>query len=437
VECELEHDTTGGLNQDGEVVLHVPNGHSASGLSGFDGSPAGWLRARVITPDPDVPSYRASPNIKAVEAFTIGGTVAAINADEVEAEMLGTSDGTAGQHFSLGRRPVVPSTKPAVLEVSGDAGWQEWTEVADFAGSGPADRHFVITASAGEVLLGPAVRMPDGTLRQYGEVPEKGAQLRIRSYRTGGGQRGNVARGVVTVLKSSIPYVTRVVNRRQGLGGVDGESIENAKARGPLMLRTLSRAVTPEDYEHLAREAAPEVARVRCVPAGDGVDAGAVRVLVVPAVASENGQLRFEQLVPAEQTLARISERLDECRLIGSRVLVEPPLYRGVTIVARLRARPRSDPHRLEAEALRRLYSYFHPTTGGPDGDGWPFGRSVVAGEVHSVLQELAGTDVVDDVRLFGADPLTGQRGAAVQRLELEPHALVFPYEHQVLIEGS
>jgi hypothetical protein len=33
--------------------------------------------------------------------------------------------------------------------------------------------------------------------------------------------------------------------------------------------------------------------------------------------------------------------------------------------------------------------------------------------------------------------PLTGERGAATQRLELDPNALVFSYEHQVLVEGD
>jgi hypothetical protein len=32
---------------------------------------------------------------------------------------------------------------------------------------------------------------------------------------------------------------------------------------------------------------------------------------------------------------------------------------------------------------------------------------------------------------------VTGQRGQATQRLELEPTALVFSYEHQVLVDGA
>ena len=432
--CEVDRDGTGGLNRDGDVVLHVPKSHTVSVIQQ---QRAGWLRARVLKPEPDQPTYSASPTINGLTAFTIGGTTEAVNAELVENELLGASEGVPGQGFSLKHRPVVPGGAAAILEVSGVDGWQEWTQAQDFVDSKPDDHHFVLDAVAGEVQLGPGVREPDGVLRNYGAVPPKGARLRLRSYLIGGGGHGNVARNTISVLKSSIPYVSKVQNRRAAEGGVDGEDIENAKVRGPIVLRTRDRAVTMEDYEHLAREAAPEVARVRCVTAGDGADAGGVRILVVPAAGSSDGRLRFEQLVPNEETLQRISRRLDGSRVIGTRVLVEPPVYRGVTVVAKLRPRASANATRLQADALDALYQYFHPVSGGPDRTGWPFGRPVHVGEVYSVLQGLRGTELVEDARLFGADPVTGQRGQAVQRLVIEPNALVFSYEHQVLVEGA
>jgi hypothetical protein len=92
---------------------------------------------------------------------------------------------------------------------------------------------------------------------------------------------------------------------------------------------------------------------------------------------------------------------------------------------------------RLQAAALQALYDYFSPISGGPEGKGWPFGRPVQVGEVYSVLQRVHGTELVEDVRLFGADPTNGQRGQATQRLDLEPHALVFSYEHQLMVEEA
>ena len=434
VSCEVDSDTTGGLNRDGDVVLHIPRSHTVSVI---EAQRAGWLRASVVASGADQPAYGASPLIRSLSASTIGGTVDAVNAELVEGESVGASEGVPGQRFQLKRAPVVPSEGPMVLEVSEDEGWQEWKQVSDFASSGPDDRHFVFDPISGEIHLGPAVREPDGRMRGYGLTPRKGAELRVNSYATGGGSRGNVAKGVITVLKSSIPYVARVVNRRAASGGVDGENIDEAKVRGPIVLRTLGRAVTAEDYEHLAREAAPEVARVHCVPAGDGADAGSLRVLVVPSAAAGSGRLRFEQLIPAAETLENIRRRLDECRVIGSRVLVEPPRYSGITIVARIKALARFSPARLQDAVLDALYGYFHPISGGSDGNGWPFGRPVNIGEIYAVVQGVRGTELIQDLRLFGADPVTGKRTDAVQVLPLEPHALVFSFDHQIRVEGA
>ena len=432
--CELERDTTGGINRDGDVVLHVPRDHAVSTI---DKVTSAWLRARIIETHEGQPAYSASPEIRGLTAYTIGGTAGAMNAELIRNEYLGESEGVPGGRYRLRKAPVVAGEKPLMLEVFVDDAWQEWTQRPNFAASGPDDRHFVLDAATGEIQLGPAVRMADGTQRRYGAVPPRGAAVRVPLYRAGGGQGGNVSAGALSVLKASIPYVAKVENRRAARDGVDGEDLEMAKLRGPIVLRTRDRAVTAEDFEHIAREVAPEVARVRALAAADGPDAGTVRVLVVPAVSSADHRMTFDQLVPADATLERIAGRLDESRLVGTRVVVEPPSYRGVTIVAKLRARPRTDPARLRQDALDALYRYYHPTTGGPDGTGWPFGRPIVAGEVHAALSRVRGTELVDDVRILGADPVTGERGKPTDRLEGEPNALVFSYEHEVLVEAG
>lgn len=432
--CWLERDETGGLNRAGDVVMHVPPGHIASAVSGEG---AGWIRCRVVEAREGQPTYSASPKIMALEAGTIGGTTRAVNAREIEHEVLGHSEGVAGQHFGLMHTPVVAAVEePMVVEVSTGEGWEEWREVEHFAESDVDSRHFVVDRVLGEVALGPAVREPSGVVRNYGAVPPKGAVIRVRSYRSGGGRAGNVFAGVISVLKSAIPYVSRVENRNAASGGVDGETMEEAKVRGPIILRTRSRAVTAEDYEILVREAAPGVARVRCVGAGDGVDAGTVRVLVVPARRNEvGGPLTFPELVPDEPQLAAIAAYLDERRVIGTRVVVEPPFYQGMTVVARLRPKARFSDRRLERDAIEALHRHFHPLSGGSDGTGWPFGRPIHVGEVYSVLQAIPATELVEEALLFAADPITGVRGRAVSRIDLPPHGLVFSYQHQVRVE--
>ena len=290
--------------------------------------------------------------------------------------------------------------------------------VRDFAHSGPDDRHYRLDPVAGEVSFGPEVRHADGELRQYGAVPPLGSRLSMSAYRVGGGRRGNVARGVIRVLKSSVPYVTQVENRHPAAGGVDGETMDNAKLRGPLELRASGRAVTADDFEVLARDVAPDAARVACLPATSdrcggrrhAALPGAVRLLVVPRVVTDDlGRIAFDDLrTPPRELLRRISDHLDQRRLVGTRLVVEPPFYQGVTVVARVTAGPDARAEAVQDAALRALYAHLSPQDGGADGRGWPFGRAVRAFDISAVLARVPGLAEVDDLLLFPADPASG-----------------------------
>ncbi|MFJ8825946.1 putative baseplate assembly protein [Streptomyces sp. NPDC102467] len=428
--CETGEDSTGGLNKPGEVIVYVPAGHTASVVGG---TRAGWLRCRVVEAEPGQPFYSESPTVREASVFTVGGTMRAEHAETVTDVPLGTSEGVAGQSFRLDRPPVLLDGEPPLVEVSSPEGWGRWAVVDHFGHSGPEDRHVQVNASTGEFTFPPVLREADGTLRACGAVPPKGAQVRVARYRTGGGPAGNVARGAINVLRSSVPYVARVDNREAALGGVAGESVENAKLRAPQALRMQERAVTAEDHEIIARRAAPSVRRVRCLPAADSP--GAVRVLVVPDAVADEGddRLRFEQLIPSDQVLATITEALDERRLIGTRLIVEPPVYQGVTVVARLTA-PAGETDRVREAALAALFRHLNPLHGGPDGTGWQFGRPVQYGEVFGVLQRAAKDVLVEDIRLFAADPITGRRGSPADRIDIGAGTLVFSYQHQVVV---
>jgi predicted phage baseplate assembly protein len=234
-----------------------------------------------------------------------------------------------------------------------------------------------------------------------------------------------------------VPYVARVENRAPAIGGADAETLDEAKVRGPLLLRSRGRAVTSEDFEELAREVAPDAARVHCVVTEQGAEDGGIRLLVVPHVAGDEiGRIRRQDLIPPDATLERITASLDERRLVGTRLLVAPPEYVGLTAVVDVSARSRFDPDEVRDDVLRAVYQLFDPLTGGPDGGGWPFGRSVQSHEVHAALSRISGVDMAEEisVSLFPADAETGRRSAAVQRLDLPPTALVFSYEHQVRV---
>jgi predicted phage baseplate assembly protein len=242
VGCDVSTDGTGGLNRSGGVVVHLPDGHAASVVAGVR---AGWLRARVVAAAEGQPAYSSSPVVDGLSAATVGGTTEAVHADLVRDEVLGVAEGVPGQRFVLSRTPVLGGAAPLLVEVSSDDGWQAWDRVASLAGSGPDDRHVLLDPASGTLQLGTAVRQPDGTLRRHGAVPAAGSVVRATRYATGGGAVGNVGPGALCTLKASIPFVAGVENRRRARDGADGETLEQARDRAPVLLRTATAPSPP------------------------------------------------------------------------------------------------------------------------------------------------------------------------------------------------
>jgi predicted phage baseplate assembly protein len=253
LEAELEYEQTSGLNQSGQVSMHLPPRMVRANLGGRE---AFWVRCRLRQTQGSEAEYQSSPRMFAIEAACYGGTVSATHATAIHGEVLGRSDGLPGQSFRLQLPSLLPRRENEVVEVEREDGsWEAWREREHFGESTEESRHVQIDPVAGMVHFGPTIRDPRGGERQYGAIPRSGALIRMRSYRSGGGSAGNIAAGKINVLKSGVPFVDRVKNRRPAVGGRDAESIEGAALRAPRMLRTSFRAVTAEDYEYLAREA--------------------------------------------------------------------------------------------------------------------------------------------------------------------------------------
>ena len=140
------------MNRDGQIVLHVPRTHV---VSVFREERGGFLRARIVEADPGQPSYTSSPLIHGMSASTVGGTTDAVHAELVPNEPVGSSDGTPGQRFRTLRAPVLAGGGPVVLESTSEEGWEEWTEVTEFADSGSDDRHYAFDPVHGEIMSVP------------------------------------------------------------------------------------------------------------------------------------------------------------------------------------------------------------------------------------------------------------------------------------------
>jgi predicted phage baseplate assembly protein len=422
-------DETAGLNTNGAVVLVVPREHQALIVGP---KRAFWLRCRIDEPGPDRPGYTASPEVAAAAATSLGGTMIAHHGDEAPREILGTSEGVPGQWFEVRRTPALPRRRGETVVVTADGSAEEWREVGDFSASSSSDLHFTWDASSGVIAFGPEVRHPDGSKRQHGAIPKLGAEIAVTGYRFGGGVRGNVGAGTVSVLKSSIPFVGRVENLGPGEGGVDAETVENAKRRGPLSLRTGERAVTVQDFERLTLEASPGVARARCLPPLDPVSP--VRVLIVPRVEIRPERLTLDDLALPEEVRREVSDYLEDRRILTTTVELSTPFYQGVTVTARVKRAADADPALLRDRLLTKVYRYIEPIAGGPEGGGWPFGRDLNIGEVFGLLANVEGVASVEEVTLYLADLATGDRREVQQRARLRDDSVFVSYKHQVLV---
>jgi predicted phage baseplate assembly protein len=442
-EAEVLEDRTGGFNYgSGTVELLLPERSAHESIAG---TRAHWVRCRLADqPRSGAEAIKGSqfthpPEIYSITAAPLGGLVPASESAHEADEQLGESDGTPGQSFELRFAPVLAPIQGETLEtlnpLTGD--WEAWELVETFAESSPEDMHYALDLANGTVELGPAIRGADGGWVQFGAVPAKGTRLRFTRYRHGGGRRGNVIPGSLTILRSAIPGVASVSNPRPALGGVDPESLDAARARAALEFRTRFRAVTADDFAFLAREATPRVARATCVPPENG---GPVRLHLLPNVDPPDRKLSYEELVPNEQLLSEVAEYLDERRLIGTTIELLPMKLRGMSVVVNLQAEPRTDIARIEEEVSRALYTYLNPLVGGRLdglGEGWELGRALNQGELYGIVHAVAGVDYVKILRVYETDVKTGKQEAkpAGTHIPLEPDEAIASGTHIVKAE--
>jgi predicted phage baseplate assembly protein len=432
-EVEVLSDQTGGFNfGSGTVELECPGG---SGVEPVAGRRLHWLRCRIgkTTRLGDQPAaYQHAPEIYQITGAPVGARLSAEHSALERHEPLGTSNGEPGQTFALRFASVLTLRAGETLEIEDPAGdWDPWDEVDSFADSGPDDRHFTIDEAHGLVRFGPELHEADGGIKRRGAIPAKGAVLRMSRYRHGGGRIGNVAAGTLTTLRSAIPGVASVTNPAPALGGVDPQTVQEARSRAALEIRTRHRAVTAQDYEFLATDASPRVARAVRIDDGEpGVALG-----ILPRVDPADRRLTLDELTPDPELLDLVARHLNGRKFAGCAVRLSPVRLRGVSVVVNLEAEPRADPEQIERRVSDSLYAYLNPLVGG-GAAGWPFGRALNQGELYAIVHAVPGVESVRILRLYELDLLTGQRASkpAGRQISLAADELIASGEHIVRV---
>jgi predicted phage baseplate assembly protein len=398
----LAKDETRAFTRSGHIYFSGPGDRLKKSILGHVSDSLYWIRARV-----DRSTYETAPRLNMIMTNTVTATQALTMRDEV----LGGSNGRPHQAFKLSSIPVVVSDKPLEvrradgsvanvtslrLEIDEGHGFEVWQEVSDFYSSGPDDPHYLLDRTTGEILLG------DG---KHGRIPvanpaNANSNIVARKYRYGGGKRGNVGIGTVTELQTSVASVDTVNNFHAAYGGSDEETLDEAKLRAPLALKSKERAVTAEDFAYLAK-ATPGalIRRARALPLvhpefPEAQIPGVVTVLVVPDSDSPRP-------LPSPATLKLVCAHLNLHRLLTAEVYVVAPVYRLVKIEADIVVRQDADLAEVQHAIEDNLTRYFHPLKGGENGNGWEFGGEIFYSDVYRVVLQTPGVSRIRENQLL------------------------------------
>jgi predicted phage baseplate assembly protein len=317
-------------------------------------------------------------------------------------ELLGTGTGDADQVYPLSQHPVLPGTTR--VQVQEDGTWQDWVEVDTFVLSGPDDRHYTVDHDAGTVHFG-------GTL-----VPQLGQQIRVASYRYGGGVAGNVPAGALGAIDTG---GVRVTNPLPAVGGSNAASLIDALDAIPAQVHRQDRAVVADDFATLAVEVTG-VARAETLallhPDRPHVETPGVVTVVVFAAEDLTAP---QAPLPGLGLLRRVAAFLDERRLVTTELYVVPPTYRrlAVSIGLAVRTGYQVDAVRRWVDTILRQYLAPLPPLG-PDGAGWPLGRAVRVAELEAVAVQVEGVEFVTGSAMGVPDGAGGYDPADVVLLD-------------------
>lgn len=357
-------------------------------------------------------------------------------------EFIGPSDGTANQSFRLSHPAVMKGAELRIrevltedeqkqliqaegedaiftaLDVRGQAleRWVRWRQVEEFSKSTRASRHFRLDPAEGEIEFGDGI---------HGRIPPAGGDnIQVFTYQAGGGAAGNVRAGEVISLVTSVAGIDSVVNPIDAGGGSEAATPEDMLEIGPAEISHRFRAVTPEDFEWLAKEASRQVRKARCIHdwnAQGRREAGWVTVCIVPDSAAATP-------LPNVQLRRVVRRHLLRCADLNianqDHIFVGAPEYVPVAVELTVFARSLDDVARAELNVKSELNRFLHPLTGGPEKKGWEFGRGLTVYDVCRLLEDIEEVDHLGPVTLH----FSGKQSTA--RADVGPNALITTGEH-------
>lgn len=318
--------------------------------------------------------------------ITAGSTSATASVENSENETDSfTSDGTPSQEFTLGATPYLDSS--AVVTISGST----YTQVEDFLSSTATSKHYRVLVDQNDrakLIFGDGVN---------GVIPGNAATIAV-TYKTGGGEAGNVEAASITRVDGSYTdslgtqVVVSCTNSAAASGGEERMSVETMRLLIPASLRLAMRCVSREDFE-TAATLIPGVARALMITYAEhsGIPGNEGWLYVVP---SGGG-------VPSTALKTTVNLGVTEVRPgpLGFVISVLNPVYLTINVAAKIWIKHGYAAATVAATIRANLATWFAPSaTDGTPNTNVDFGCNIL-NESGDPDGYIALSDIFDVVK--------------------------------------
>ena len=314
-------------------------------------------------------------------SVTEGIPVTVLEGTDQYGVQLGVSNGLASMEFTLPNSPVVDNSLYVYVQTGGLT--LKWSQVTHLIDYGPSDLVYALDLDENDNSV---VRFGDGV---SGAIPPNSAVIKA-TYTVGGGEKGNVAAGVLkTVYYTPDDAVTTgisVANLAEAAGGEDPESTEEIRALAPMSLRALNRAVTLKDYEDLATFVSG-VGKAKAT----GTSWTNVTMYIAPSRSASSTDvspgITYSTGLPNSEFTeiqTRVKSYLANKTLLGASLTVSPPTYVDLKLNVEYILRDQYSQTDVTAaiiDTLSREFNYFR----------MPFNDTLYPQDIEYVLQKATG----------------------------------------------
>ncbi|MCT4621759.1 MAG: hypothetical protein N4A62_20525 [Marinisporobacter sp.] len=303
--------------------------------------------------------------------------------------------------------------------------WIKWSRVHNLKESNKNDRHYEIDSYKGIIKFG------DG--KKGKSVPEQPLDNVRVDYASGGGEIGNLPKGMINNLLNSIAYVDSVVNINPASGGSDSQDLKDAVNLGTSIIRHGGRAVTPRDFEKLTKINFQEVIKVKCLSNMNqrGIkEYGHITLVVM----SKDYMNKLYSIDLCAKIRAFLYERSNCIATANSSIHVVAPYMIYINLDCEIILESLEEFNRVEFLVHEAIAKFLDPING-RDKKGWKIGELPKPAHFYSVLKNIKGVKYIQNISLDGNYILNGKNVyVSLDQMKNLPFAVPTNGKHNISI---